>query len=148
MNRGEIYFIGIPHNTGSEIGKDRPAVIVGCQEQCETAPVVQVVFLTGQEREARPYYVPIGSSYIPSTALCEHVYSVDRSRIRQRVGVCTKAELSAIDRALLCSLGLSDAKSKASLEEVPPAAGELARVAAERDTYRKMYERLLDRCIH
>lgn len=40
--RGEIYWVDIPNAIGHELMKDRPAIIVSCDELNGNSPVVQV----------------------------------------------------------------------------------------------------------
>lgn len=41
--RGEIYYVAIPYATGHEMEKDRPAIVVSCEELNRTSPCVAVV---------------------------------------------------------------------------------------------------------
>ena len=109
MTRGDIVVV---HNdpekvTGSEWLKDRPAIIVSNNACNEHSPVVEVVYLTTAKRKRHlPTHVLIRSSPDISTALCEAVYSVDKSRIERTLGHCTRWEMVCIDQALKISLGL------------------------------------------
>lgn len=163
--RGEIYYIDIPYATGHEMEKDRPGIIVSCDELNRTSPVVAVVMCSASCKHELPEHITIRSTPVQSTALCEHIYTVDKSRISRRVGRCTKAEMAAVDIGLMAGLGLGQydlarpcigpgeqAQGCDSTEEKDGVREELGRTMlsliraeTERDTYKALYEGLLDR---
>lgn len=109
--RGDIYYIkrnDPPTETGSEKYAGRPAIIVSNDKANANAKVLEVVYLTTQEKAPIPVHVEINSSSLRSTALCETVYSFDISRFGDYVGHCTPSEMAAIDSALKISLGLNE----------------------------------------
>lgn len=109
MRRGDIVYI---HNeegksTGSEWTKDGPAIIVSNNLCNEHSPVIEVVYTTTAQRKyLLPTHVIIHSTPYNSIALCEAVYSVDKSRIKDTVGHCSTSEILRINNALAISLGL------------------------------------------
>lgn len=133
MRRGEIYWVDIPNAIGHELMKDRPAIIVSCDALNDN------------------------STEQISTALCENVYTVDKSRVGRFVGRCTRREMEQVDLGLLSGLGLAQyglASPQEDEEEPEPVRGDtedgtasMALVIAqtERDTYKRMYESLLAR---
>ena len=145
MNRGDIFFVHLNENdaVGSEQRAGRPAVIVSNNQNNEFAETVEVVYLTTQEKPDMPTHVTIRSSNRLSTALCEQVHTVSKKRIGNFSGRCTDNEMQSINAALLVSLGLS-------LDEpvkIPAPIGEVLRIEVERDTYKAMYDKLLERMI-
>lgn len=156
IKRGDIYFTAIPYATGHEMMKDRPAIVVSCEELNETSPCVVVVMCSASNSRELPEHITIRSTPVPSTALREHIYTVDKSRLGTRCGRCTGAEMAAVGIGIMAGLGM-DVKGLASpVEEFSggstgsdqvekiPASEELVRTRTERDVYRGMYERLLD----
>lgn len=109
MTRGDIVYV---HNdvhkaTGSEWTNDRPAIIVSNDMCNRHSPVVEVVYTTSSRRKhLLPTHVILKSTPRSSVALCEHVYSVDKSRIERIIGQCSAKELFRINNALAISLGL------------------------------------------
>lgn len=146
MKRGEIYYITKKDPvTGSEMLPGRPAVIVSNDICNERSPVVEVVYLTTQEKPPMPTHVTIRSAPQISTALCEQINSVAVERVTGYCGMCTDTELQAIDRALLISLGLdsfesfkNETISKESLDIV-------TQLECERNIYKQLYEQLIDK---
>lgn len=104
--RGEIFYIHETEVTGNEQSGGRPAVIVSNDIGNEHSPIVEVVYLTTQEKKPLPTHVSIKSAAKASTALCEQISTVHKSRIGSYVGQATEAELSGIDKALAVSLGI------------------------------------------
>lgn len=165
--RGDIFYVEIQNAIGHEMMKDRPAVIVSCDALNFTGAVVSVVYLTGQQKTDAPYHVLVKSTasvrHGSSTALCENIYTVDKSRVGKRMGSCTPEELEAIDNGILMSLALGDGKYKGPQKKAPVRdfaspvviaedtaaptitadAITLAKTMAERDTYKALYEQLL-----
>lgn len=155
--RGEIYWVDIPNAIGHELMKDRPAIIVSCDALNDNSPVVQVVYCSASPKKELPEHITIRSTEQISTALCENVYTVDKSRIGRYVGRCTKREMEQVDLGLLSGLGLAQfglASRQKDEDEAQPVRREaeggtapMALVIAqtERDTYKRMYESLLAR---
>lgn len=112
--RGDIFFVTGSGGkvTGSEIKQDRPAVVVSNDMANRYSPVVEVVFLTSIDKAKHlPTHAEV-ICQIPSTALCEQVNSVSKSRLATFIRSCTDKEMKAIDHALMVSLGLDETKSK------------------------------------
>lgn len=105
IKRGQIYYIRDEETTGSEQHGARPAVIVGNNIGNETSPVVMVVYLTAARKRWMPTHVQIRCKK-PSIALCEQVFTIDKSRIGKYIKSVTEKELMEIDEALAISLGL------------------------------------------
>ena len=146
MRRGEIYWVDIPNAIGHELMKDRPAIIVSCDALNDNSPVVQVVYCSASPKKELPEHITIRSTEQISTALCENVYTVDKSRVGRFVGRCTRREMEQVD------LGL--ASPQEDEEEPEPVRGDtedgtasmtLVIAQTERDTYKRMYESLLAR---
>lgn len=106
VRRGDIYFVVGGMATGSEQDADRPAVIVSNDTGNRFAPVVELVYLTTQRKGGLPTHVYIGSAERPSTALCEQIVTVCKSRLARRMGHVTDEEMKNIDKALTRSLGI------------------------------------------
>ena len=156
MRRGEIYWVDIPNAIGHELMKDRPAIIVSCDALNDNSPVVQVVYCSASPKKELPEHITIRSTEQISTALCENVYTVDKSRVGRFVGRCTRREMEQVDLGLLSGLGLGDNTRAALMTRglAEPVRGDtedgtasMALVIAktERDTYKRMYESLLAR---
>ena len=157
ISRGEIYFIkrGGQYQ-GHEIAKDRPGVIVSADHLNAGERFVEVVYLTTQPKREMLEHVPILSSGRCSTALCEQINSVSVERLGNFYGRVSESELRDIDQALAHSLGLGyelcgggsepHGENREFVENTQCEADyDLTKIMAERDAYKEMYEKLLDR---
>lgn len=106
VKRGDIYFVTGTEATGSEQAGERPAIIVSNDTGNKYAPVVEVVYLTTKKKSLLPTHVCIHSAGRPSTALCEQVITVCKSRLERYIGSITLAEMRRVDKALSISLGI------------------------------------------
>lgn len=125
IKRGDIVYVEIPYATGHEMMKDRPAVVVSNNAMNYTSPVVSVVYLTGSKPADGPFHVEVKGAmsvrHGSSTALCEHIYTVDKSRLGKSMGTCYEEEMAAIDDGILMSLALGDGKYRIDRHrQVPP----------------------------
>ena len=153
IERGSIYYI--EHSKayeGSEQYAGRPAIIVSNDKLNATSDVVEVVYLTTQEKNDMPTHVQIRSSGKPSTALCEQIISVSASRVSNYVGTLTEDEMRRIEAAMMISLGIKDApevKKPLPLREAVPATPiptvdeEKIEMRAQLEVYKKLYADLL-----
>lgn len=105
--RGDIFYIskGKTRTYGSEQEPDRPAVIVSNNTGNHFAPVVEVVYLTTQEKNQMPTHADVLCK-VPSVALCEQIFTVHKDRLGDYIRSCTEEEMKGIDKALMVSLGL------------------------------------------
>lgn len=106
--RGENYYINnaSKEHIGSEMKKDRPAVIVSCDANNKHSDVLEVVFLTSAPKKDLPTHVTIRSTGRKSEALCEQPTPVSVERINNFVGKASEKEMEQIDIALLIGLGI------------------------------------------
>lgn len=108
VKRGDIFYIANSkfYSTDPTNEAGRPGIIVSCDELNEHSPVVEVVYLTTKDKKPMPTHVGILCK-IPSTALCETIYTVTKDRLGDFVRTCTDREMAAIDRGMICSLGIA-----------------------------------------
>lgn len=154
---------------GSEQHADRPAVVVSNNKNNENSNVVEVVYMTTQPKTDLPTHVTIRSTGRISTVLCEQVCSVSTERVGTYIGECTDKEMENIDIALMISLQLDNAiktakecyedtitkieqDAAAHIEENKKIANttqteDTIRLQTERDTYKTMYEQLLNKLV-
>lgn len=175
IKRGDIVYVEIPYATGHEMMKDRPAVVVSNNAMNFTSPVVSVVYLTGSKPAGGPFHVEVwgaaSARHGSSTALCEHIYTVDKDRLGKIMGACSAEEMAAIDDGILMSMALGDGKySKDRLQRLSPAPeaqvedkydidadllradlraaeAKLTASKVELETYKRLYGELLDRAM-
>ena len=107
--RGDIYYIVSNEHTpiGCEIWSDRPAIIVSNDTLNQTSGAVEIVYLsTTLKKKPSPLHIRIQSSGRPSLAMCSQVHTIDKSRLRERLGHISDEEQKELDKALCFSLGI------------------------------------------
>ena len=145
--RGDIFFITEGAYTGSEQNGGRPGVIVSNDVGNKHSPNVEVVFLTSREKKPMPTHVEVLCK-VPSTALCENIQTVSKERLDSFIRSCTTSEMKNIDNALLCSLGLhAPAAVGGGTQVSTPTPAAVSEAEIERNLYKALYERLLDRVV-
>lgn len=105
MKRGEIYYIENDKAVGCEQRGIRPAVIVGNDVGNKYSPVLLVVYFTRQHKKALPTHVYVRGH---GTALCEQIFTIDKTRLLQKKGECTESDIERINKALRISLGMEE----------------------------------------
>ena len=135
LYRGDIVYIGKGlRAVGTEMYSERPAVVVSNDKCNKNSTIIEVVYLTSQPKRNLPTHVNVLCN-VPSIALCEAVYSIDRNRVTGYIRSASDAEMREIDKALNISLGLTD-KMPESVD-----------YKAERDLYKNLYEQLLEKVV-
>ena len=105
MKRGEIYYIENDNSVGSEPRGIRPAVIVGHDVGNKYSPVLLGVYFTLQPKKPLPTHVYVRGH---GTALCEQIFTIDKTRLLQKKGECTNSDMERINKALRISLGMEE----------------------------------------
>ena len=165
--RGEIFYIrNESEYSGNVQGGGRPAVIISNDIGNNAGPILEVVYLTTQEKKPLPTHVKINSSKYPSTVLCEQIDTVNKDKVGDYIGQCSMAEMKKIDAALAVSIGIGiNIKSNDLVKKWAEAANEavkpdekepepiaekvempdietqleIAKITAERDVYATCY---------
>ena len=139
IKRGDIYYIANskcyatdPNNTAG-----RPGIIVSANELNERSILVQIVYLTSQEKRLMPTHVSVMCSK-PSTALCENITTVHKDRLGDYIRTCTEEEMADIEDGIRAALGLAAVPRPVEREDVSSA-------SVERNLYKALYEQLLDK---
>lgn len=150
--RGEIYYVYPSGGVGSEQTAGRPAIVVSNDKANKYSPVIEMVYLTTQEKTSLPTHVDITSAERPSIALCEQVHSVSKSRLGGFIAKCTDGEMAMIDGALCVSLGIELHAKPEPKKAIPPpekVAPDAEKQALQRDVelWKALYQGLLDKLI-
>lgn len=141
VRRGDIYYISNSkcYSTNPTLEAGRPGVVVSCDRLNENSPVVEIVYLTTKDKKNMPTHKEI-LCRIPSTAMCENIYTIQKDRLGTFVRTCTDKEMEALNEGLLASLGISH-KPVIEREEEPVETP----IIVERNLYKSLYEELLNK---
>lgn len=109
MIRGEIYYADLAQGMGSEQGGIRPVVIIQNDKGNLHSPTTICAPLTSRMTKANlPTHVmiaaPRGNGI--SIILLEQIRTLDKSRLREKVGELNQEEVLAVNRAIRISLGI------------------------------------------
>ena len=151
IRRGDIFYIYRScEQTGSEQASGRPAIVVSNDLCNRRSNVIEVVYLTTQPKTDMPTHVRISSTARVSTALCEQISSVDKTRLGDFYGTCNDEELREVDAAILISLGIATLPDQPKEVKEEIRKGEdsaLIKAETQRDTYKMMYEGLVQQLV-
>ncbi len=109
IKRGEIYFADLSPVVGSEQGGLRPVLVVQNNVGNKYSPTVIVAAITSQINKAKiPTHIELSTYYgltKDSVALLEQLRTIDKRRLRDRIGCVDGDKMRAVDTALEISLG-------------------------------------------
>lgn len=109
MKSGEIWLVNFSPSIGAEIGKARPAIIIG-RDDVGTLDLRVVVPLTDAKQRKREWHVTIKPTSInklrkESLVDCFQVKSVSITRVLKKIGKVSDADF---DEIKVCLAGVLD----------------------------------------
>ena len=113
VKRGEIYYADLSPVVGSEQGGVRPVLIIQNDIGNRYSPTVIAAAITSQRDKAKlPTHIELSAQSCglqkDSTVLLEQVCTIDKKRLRERMGEITPETMNSINSALSISFGLVD----------------------------------------
>lgn len=111
VRRGEIYYADLSPVIGSEQGGVRPVLIVQNDVGNKFSPTVIAAAITSQRDKTRlPTHISINSEDCglsrDSVVLLEQIRTIDKKRLKERMGKIDERAMQQINRALSVSFGL------------------------------------------
>ena len=111
VKRGEIYYADLSPVKGSEQGGVRPVLIVQNDVGNKYSPTVIVAAITSQINKAKmPTHVEIDSKEYglakDSVILLEQIRTIDKKRLKEKIGKIDNDLTEKVDESLLISFGL------------------------------------------
>ena len=111
VKRGDIYCADLSPVVGSEQGGMRPVLIVQNDTGNRHSPTVIAAAITSQLGKAKlPTHIELHGRSVglnrDSVILLEQIRTIDKSRLRERMGKLDKGTMNAVDNALAVSFGL------------------------------------------
>ena len=107
VRRGEIYYADLSPVVGSEQGGLRPVLVIQNDVGNKYAPTTIITPITScLTKKPLPTHLPISVGGLPkdSVALCEQLRTIDKSRLKSKLGEL--GECPALNKALRVSLAL------------------------------------------
>ena len=112
VRRGDIYYADLSPVVGSEQGGVRPVLIVQNNVGNKHSPTVIAAAITSQIGKARlPTHIELSARTYglsrDSVVLLEQVRTIDKQRLKERMGRLDEPLMQQVDSALAVSFGLS-----------------------------------------
>lgn len=114
VKRGDLFYANLSPVLGSEQGGIRPVVIIQNDVGNKYSPTVIIAPITSRMNKTKlPTHVKINASEkfgLPkdSVVLLEQIRTIDKQRLKDKIGKFDKRRMVDIDNAILTSLELAD----------------------------------------
>lgn len=111
VKRGEIYYADLSPVVGSEQGGMRPVLIIQNDVGNKYSPTVIAAAITSQIGKARlPTHIELSASSVglnrDSVILLEQIRTLDKSRLKERMGRLDDKTMTVVDSAIAVSFGI------------------------------------------
>ena len=112
IHRGDIYYADLSPVVGSEQGGVRPVLIVQNDVGNRFSPTVIAAAITSQQSKAKlPTHIPLTADTAglskDSVVLLEQVRTIDKKRLKEKMGSVDENAMNQIDNAISISFGLN-----------------------------------------
>lgn len=113
VKRGEIYYADLSPVVGSEQGGVRPVLIVQNDIGNRYSPTVIAAAITSQKEKSKlPTHIQINSQVCglsrDSVVLLEQIRTIDKKRLKEKMGRLDPDSMGQINQALSVSFGLGE----------------------------------------
>ncbi|MBO5433870.1 MAG: type II toxin-antitoxin system PemK/MazF family toxin [Clostridia bacterium] len=111
IKRGDIYYADLSPVIGSEQGGVRPVLIVQNDVGNKYSPTVIAAAITSQQFKTKlPTHISVDAAVCGlsknSVVLLEQIRTLDKQRLREKMGNLPENDMSRINNALSLSVGL------------------------------------------
>ncbi len=112
VRRGDIFYADLSPVVGSEQGGLRPVLIVQNDVGNRYSPTVIAAAITSQINKARlPTHIELGAQSYglskDSVILLEQIRTIDKQRLKERMGTLDEKLMNKVDNAIAVSFGLN-----------------------------------------
>ncbi len=113
IKRGELYYADLSPVVGSEQGGVRPVLVVQNDVGNKYSPTVIAAAVTSKIDKARlPTHIELSASDYgltkDSVILLEQIRTIDKRRLKERIGFLPPKMMKRVDDALYISLGFGE----------------------------------------
>lgn len=120
IKRGELYYADLSPVVGSEQGGVRPILIVQNDTGNKYSPTVIAAAVTSQINKAKlPTHIEINAHEFglskDSVILLEQIRTLDKRRLKERIGELSPLTMRKVNVALLISLGFESSVNAKNL---------------------------------
>ena len=112
IKRGELYYADLSPVIGSEQGGVRPVLVVQNDVGNKYSPTVIAAAVTSKINKAKlPTHIELSAVDFglqrDSVVLLEQIRTIDKRRLKERIGELSENTMLRVDNALLISLGFT-----------------------------------------
>ena len=112
VKRGDIYYADLSPVIGSEQGGVRPVLIIQNDVGNKYSPTVIAAAITSQKDKTRlPTHIQVNATGCglakDSIVLLEQVRTIDKQRLKEKMGTLDIISMDRVNKALTVSFGLS-----------------------------------------
>jgi len=116
VKRGDIFYADLSPVVGSEQGGIRPVLIVQNDLGNRYSPTVIAAAITSQINKAKlPTHIEIAADQFgltkDSVILLEQIRTIDKKRLKEKIGHLDGIAMQSVDNALFVSFGLRAAEN-------------------------------------
>ena len=113
IKRGELYYADLSPVVGSEQGGVRPILVVQNDTGNKYSPTIIAAAITSQLNKAKlPTHIELSANEFGlmknSVILLEQIRTLDKKRLKERIGELPHSTMQKVNTALLISLGFSE----------------------------------------
>lgn len=113
VKRGEIYYADLSPVVGSEQGGIRPVLVVQNDVGNKYSPTIIAAAITSRINKAKmPTHIELAADEYglnkDSVVLLEQIRTIDKRRLREKIGKLDGTMMSMVDKALFISFGLEE----------------------------------------
>ena len=113
VKKGDLYFADLSPVVGSEQGGVRPVLVVQNDVGNKYSPTIIVAAVTSQTQKSKlPTHVELaatqGGLSKNSVVLLEQLRTIDKQRLKERIGTLSEAQIPYVNEALSVSLGIAN----------------------------------------
>lgn len=112
IKRGDIYYADLSPVVGSEQGGIRPVLIVQNDVGNKYSPTVIAAAITSQQDKSNlPTHINLSAAGSglskDSIVLLEQVRTIDKARLKEKMGALDNKSMNMVDKAISVSFGLN-----------------------------------------
>ena len=127
IKRGDIYYADLSPVVGSEQGGLRPVLIIQNDIGNRYSPTVIAAAITSRmEKNKLPTHIEVYAARVglprDSVILLEQIRTLDKRRLRERIGHLGEDEMQRVNEGISVSFGLSFPGAAAALSTTPAVA--------------------------
>lgn len=123
IRRGDIFYADLSPVIGSEQGGQRPVLIIQNDVGNRYSPTVIAAAITSKMSKAKlPTHIDIYAEHVgltkDSVILLEQVRTLDKRRLREKIGHLDEAAMQRVNQAISVSFGLAYGQGETNIPPV------------------------------